>query len=450
MSKALIVDDDQAFAGAFVDFAKAHGFETKVAATLAEARDSCRDSPPDLVVLDLLLPDGNGLDLVGQLDRSSTRVVVVTGYPSVDVAVRSLRNRVDDFLSKPVLPEQVARILKDAKVEPDSQTPASSRKSASVQRHADGLGAIVGRSPAMCRMFDDIEQVATTDASVLITGETGTGKELVAETIHELSARRRGNFVAINCGALAPELIATELFGHERGSFTGANRKHRGLLERAEGGTVLLDEITEMPMALQVHLLRVLENRSYTPVGGEQEKRLDARILAACNRDPREAIAEKALRADLFYRLNVFPIRVPPLRERAGDIGLLVSYFMTKLDEQGIDRSNVSIESDALALLNSYHWPGNVRELRNAVERAAIVTDSDLAAGHFANQIESEPELPDGFVACRVGMRIDEVERRLLLATLEHCKGSKSEAAKILGVSLKTLYNRLNAYKMEH
>ena len=446
LSSLLIVDDDQAFAEAFVEFAGKHDFKATVAGTMEQARRHCLECTPDLVLLDLVLPDGNGLDLIEHIDRARTRVVVVTGYPSVDVAVLSLRSQVDDFLTKPVLPDQLARILAEARSV--REAPLGESKQQQPRRHANGLGDIIGRSPAMLRVFEEIEQVAKTDACVLITGETGTGKELVAEAIHRLSDRWTCLFVATNCGALAPELIATELFGHERGSFTGANRRHRGLLERAKGGTVLLDEITEMPLSLQVHLLRVLENRSYTPVGGENEKRLDARIIAACNRDPRQAIAENRLREDLFYRLNVFPIRVPPLRERYGDVAILVEHFLGLLDQGNDPKTEQEIESDALELLASYHWPGNVRELRNAVERAFILSDSELASNHFAFEMDAEQEPLDGALACRVGMRIDEVEKRLLLATLEYCKGNKPEAANMLGVSLKTLYNRLNAYRL--
>ena len=253
--------------------------------------------------------------------------------------------------------------------------------------------------------------------------------------------------MAVNCGALAPELIATELFGHERGSFTGASRRHSGLFERGEGGTVFLDEITEMPMALQVHLLRVLESKTFMPVGGEKEQVFDARIIAACNRDPLKAVAEGRLREDLFYRLNVFPLRIPPLRERTGDVSLLVQHFLD--DAEQSPSAPVVVSDEAMFALDAYSWPGNVRELRNAVERAQVVSGQLLDVEDFSHQVNADGGAEEGGLACRVGMRIAQVERGLILATLEHYDGNKPLAAKALGISLKTLYNRLHTYSPE-
>jgi DNA-binding NtrC family response regulator len=305
------------------------------------------------------------------------------------------------------------------------------------------FGGMVGASDAMQRAYDLIVRVAPTSSTVLIVGETGTGKELVAETIHQLSRRSAEPFVPINCGAVSPTLIESELFGHERGSFTGADRKRKGIFERAHGGTLFLDEITEMPSELQVRLLRVLETGTLTRVGGDEAITADVRVLAATNRDPGNAVKDGKLREDLHYRLNVFPIEVPPLRERHGDISLLAKHFLERLNNEA--GTTKSFTPAALERLEEHHWPGNVRELKNAIERAHIIAadriDSDsLPLRDLATAAtEASGQLP-------VGSSIADVEQQLILATMERCRGDKKRAAEILGISLKTLYNKLGSY----
>jgi len=294
-----------------------------------------------------------------------------------------------------------------------------------------------------------ILRVAPTEASVLVTGETGTGKELVAETVHALSRRARKPFVAVNCGAIAPTLIESEFFGHERGSFTGAERKHRGVFERADGGTLFLDEITEMPLELQVRLLRVLETGIVTRVGGDQVVKVDVRIVAATNRSLKEGVAEGKLREDLLYRLLVFPISLPALREREGDIALLANHFLDQLNRNAGSAKHFS--QAALAKLQQHPWPGNVRELKHIVEHAFIMARGDVVEAEavpLSEGTEVPPPAPLGerVVPMEVGTSIAEMERQLILATLEHCEGNKNRAAQTLGISLKTLYNRLNIY----
>jgi DNA-binding NtrC family response regulator len=289
-----------------------------------------------------------------------------------------------------------------------------------------------------------IEKVAPTEATVFITGESGCGKELVARTIHERSPRARGGFVAINCGAIPQNLIEAELFGHERGAFTGANRQHRGCFERAEGGTLFLDEITEMAPEMQVRLLRVLETGRFTRVGGDGEIRTNVRVLAATNRDALDAVRDGRLREDLMYRLAVFPIALPPLRERDGDTELLAEHFLQKLNvESGTSKR---FSRAALTTIRAYHWPGNVRELKNAVHRAFIMAEElvelDLA-GLACPPVEGE------CLRMPVGTSLAEMERQAIFATLDHCRGNKRRAAEMLGVSLKTLYNRLTAYQAD-
>jgi DNA-binding NtrC family response regulator len=305
---------------------------------------------------------------------------------------------------------------------------------------------MVGRSEAMQEVYDAISRVAPTDATVLVTGESGTGKELAAETIHRLSLRRERPLLPLNCGAVSPNLIESELFGHEKGSFTGADRVRKGYFEQANGGTLFLDEITEMPLELQVKLLRVLETGAVTRVGGTAAIPVDVRVVAATNRDPRQAVEEQRLRDDLFYRLNVFPIELPPLRRREGDIDTLAEYFLQQLNRE--TGSSKRWSPAALERLRSNGWKGNVRELKNVVHRAFILADDTIQA----DALPAEEELalaPGGesMIQVSVGSSIDDVERRLILATLEQNGGDKKRSAEILGISLKTLYNRLNVYE---
>jgi DNA-binding NtrC family response regulator len=306
------------------------------------------------------------------------------------------------------------------------------------------FGRLYGSSTVMQDVYRMIEKVAPTEATVFITGESGCGKELVARTIHERSPRAHGAFVAINCGAIPQNLIEAELFGHERGAFTGANRQHRGCFERAEGGTLFLDEITEMTPEMQVRLLRVLETGRFMRVGGDGEIKTNVRVLTATNRDALDAVRDGRLREDLMYRLAVFPITLPPLREREGDTELLAEHFLQNLNVEGGTSKRFS--RAALTTIRAYHWPGNVRELKNAVHRAFIMAEDlvelDLA-GLACPAVEGE------CLRVPVGTSLAEMERQAIFATLDHCRGNKRRAAEMLGVSLKTLYNRLTAYQAE-
>lgn len=300
----------------------------------------------------------------------------------------------------------------------------------------------------MQNLYIQIERVAPTSATVFITGESGTGKELAAQTVHELSPRCTHPFVAVNCGAISPQLIESELFGHEKGSFTGASREHKGYFERAGGGTLFLDEITEMPAELQVKLLRVLETRAFRRVGSGREIEIDVRVIAATNRIPEEAVAAGKLREDLLYRLQVFPLYLPPLRERVEDVELLAGEYLDELNQA--EHRRKSFSADALDLLKKYHWPGNVRELKNSIQRAFILADDLVEATGFALQSAQPCGEAGPFLLVRVGSTVAEVERRLILATLDQCQGAKEKTADILGISLKTLYNRLHEYDSGH
>lgn len=305
------------------------------------------------------------------------------------------------------------------------------------------FGLLYGSSPGMQHVYSLIERVAQTDATVLIVGESGSGKELVANTIHRMSRRAKQPFVAVNCGAIPATLIEAELFGYEKGAFTGAAKTHRGYLERASGGTLFLDEISEMPPEMQVRLLRVLETGTFCRVGGDQDIQAGARIMAATNREPATAVADNRLREDLMYRLAVFPINLPPLRARGDDVELLARQFLAELNsEAGTDKT---LSAASFTLLRSHAWPGNVRELKNCVQRAFILADQEVELKELTPVLRST--MTDGScLRFSIGTSLAAMERETIFATLEHCNGNKRRAAEVLGVSLKTLYNRLAEY----
>jgi DNA-binding NtrC family response regulator len=449
MPTALLIDDDPPSLAALSALVGGAGFEVRTAETLEKARAELAAARFEVVLCDLQLPDGSGLDLLAGIEPSDpTELVFITGHGSLDSALEAFRGGAVDYLTKPIDVHRLRRILSNVQRAADLRQQVDTLRQE--LRSLGHFGRMMGASPEMQRVYDLVLRVATTDATVLVTGETGTGKELVAETVHGLSRRAKKPFVAVNCGAIPSTLIESEFFGHERGSFTGADRRHKGVFERADGGTLFLDEITEMPVELQVRLLRVLETNEVMRIGGDQPIRVDVRIIAATNRDPKDAVAEGKLREDLLYRLLVFPIALPPLRERAGDVELLANHFLERQGRESGARKNFT--EGALDRLRRHSWPGNVRELKHVVERAVIMAAADVDEDCIPLGADTAPPLPsdgalDGNLGVAVGLSIAEVERRLILATLSHCDGNKNRAAEILGISLKTLYNRLNAYK---
>jgi DNA-binding NtrC family response regulator len=375
---------------------------------------------------------------------------MITGHSSVDSAVEALRQRATDYLTKPLDVPRLRAVL--ANVSRRRELYEEVRDLRAELRQLGRFGPMIGAASTMQTVYDAVGRVAPTNATVLIQGESGTGKELVAETLHRLSRRRKGAFIAINCSAVSPNLIESDLFGHERGSFTGADKLRRGFFERASGGTLFLDEVTEMPQELQAKLLRVLETGHLVRVGGEQEVPMDVRVIAATNRTPEEAVTAGKLRQDLLYRLSVFRITLPPLRERAGDIDILSEHFLAALNRA--ESTNKRFARATLAALRTYGWPGNVRELKNAVHSAFILADHTIEPGMLPPTVREMPVTPDAgdsgdVLDVRVGLSIAEAERRLTLATLRSCGGKKDAAAKVLGISLKTLYNRLNLYRAQ-
>jgi DNA-binding NtrC family response regulator len=437
MANVLLVDDEPDFVAAATEMLQLHGHTVESAERLESARRLLGGAAPDVLLLDLMLPDGNGLELLEELRASPVkRVVFITGHPGIKSLIKNLSGPSVSYLTKPIGSSELLRT-----VEADSQgtEPATAESSGNLH-----FGCLIGESPAMQAVYEQIEKVAGTPSPVLILGETGTGKELVAESIHRASSRP-GQFVAVNCGSLSRELAASELFGHEKGSFTGAVRRHPGFFKRADGGTLFLDELAEMPLELQPHFLRVLETGSVLPVGSEREVPVDARTVAATNRDPKKAIADKALREDLYYRLSVFPITLPPLRARVTDVPLLVDHFLSQAQTAGAQGRRFSAEDSAR--LRAYHWPGNVRELRHVVLRAAIMSDPNDSVLRLPERFDSPFNEPNGQQGLAIGRSIRDVERELIMRTLEHLNGDKRAAAETLGISLNTLYNRLNAYE---
>ena len=442
MAHALIVDDDPDVVEWLQEVARMEGFTIARAHSLREARIELGRQRPDVLLTDLRLPDGEGIELMRELEKpDATEVIVVTGHATVDSAVAALRAGASDYLVKPADLERVQAVLRHAK-----KTSALQHEIVELRdelRRLGRFGRILGSSRCMQALYDQLSRVAPTSATVLLIGESGTGKELAAQTLHELSRRRDAPFLPLNCGAVAPQLIESELFGHERGSFTGADRQHKGFFERANGGSIFLDEITEMPMELQVKLLRVLETGAITRVGGAQQIASDVRVIAATNREPEKAVGDGKLREDLYHRLNVFPIRLPPLRERGSDIEQLAQYFLDELNR--MEATHKAFSRETLARLYQHSWPGNVRELKNYVQRAYIMADDQIECDLGTPEAVTKPE--DGTtITIRVGTPLEEVERRVTMATLAYCGHVKRKAAEILGVSLKTLYNRLEAY----
>ena len=479
MGHALIVEDDEDSAKMIAALVAREGHTVMCAHSIGAARKLIAMQRPDLLLLDLHLPDGNGFDLLHDPDiANDTMLVLMTGQASLETSIKALRLGAADYLVKPINPQHLKGLLK--RLIAPSQLRAELDEVQELWRETGRFGHLIGRSHPMQRVYRQISRVAGTAVTVFIHGESGTGKELVARAVHDLSRRREQPFLAVNCGALSPHLVESEIFGHERGSFTGAERQHQGFFERAHGGTLFLDEVTEMPLELQVKLLRVLESGTFMRVGSTQVQQTDVRIIAATNRDAAEAVARGKMREDLLYRLNVFPIALPPLRERGDDIALIAASFLQDLGRQ--EGGNKRFTSGALARLASHRWPGNVRELRNVVQRAWVMASGDqideewLPPGEDPGPgagLRPEPEAAQGPALApmppdrhrngaaaaalsgagenqsvvEVGTQLAEVERRVILATFERCGRHKERTAALLGISMKTLYNRLKEYQ---
>ena len=441
MLDILIVDDDQAIVSALNEMLTKRGASVRAASSLAGAKEELSKKIPDGLLVDLVLPDGSGLDLTRFLQREATQYIIMTGHPSLNSAIEGVRNNADDYLIKPIELNRL-KIWLDGLVSNEDKESAGAANS---QNHFSGM---IGHSIALQRVQKLIEKVAPSNISVLLQGESGTGKEVAARMIHQLSPHHDKPMLSLNCGSANENLIADELFGHERGGFTGANRQHRGYFERAHGTTLFLDEITEMPIDLQAHLLRVLETGKFVRIGGDKEIKTNVRLVAATNRDPHEAIAAGKLREDLYFRLAVFPIRLPALRERREDIPDLVKYFVDVFNQtMNMDKT---IDLETILYLESLSWPGNIRQLKNSVQRAHLLADKEIQSIHFDLDEHASALFPPVNVKKdQEQISIDQVERRLILSKLEEYNGNKKQAAEALGISLKTIYNKLKKYQAE-
>ncbi|HYK90096.1 MAG TPA: sigma-54 dependent transcriptional regulator [Acidobacteriota bacterium] len=445
--RILVVEDDERVRSVLCDLLNMWGYEVEVAADGTQGWEKIVSTQPIVVLSDLRLPGLSGLELLKKSRELYPGVcfIMLSGHGTIQSAVEATRLGAFDFLEKPVDPDRLQVELKNCmdRRESERQLEIAHRK----LRDLGALGKLVGRSKKMQEIMSLITMVAPTSASVLITGESGTGKEIVARTIHELSPYRSSPFIAVNCAAIPESLIESELFGHEKGAFTGAIQARMGCFELAQSGTLLLDEIGDMPINAQAKLLRILEDSRVRRLGAKSEIPVAVRVVAATNKDPEAAVQGGQLRSDLFYRLNVIRISMPALREHMDDLEDLASAFVEDLNQK-YNRSVQSIDAGAIELLRRYSWPGNVRELRNTLERAvvtcrgAVIKSKDLSPRLRG---EAEPEERDQ-IRISPGLTVEEVERRLILATLSHANQNKTRAAALLGITVKTLHSKLKKY----
>jgi DNA-binding NtrC family response regulator len=447
--KILVVDDEPAERDGLARLVGQWGYEVETASSGEEALDLVETQHPAVVVTDLVLPEMDGLTLLQKLKETGRPpiVLLVTGHGTVETAVEAMRHGAFDYLTKPVDATRL-QVLLEKSIEQESLS-----REVNLLRHQlrqkGSFGQMVGQSRGMQEVYRWVELAGTSTAPVLVYGESGTGKELVARTIHELSNRRNKPFVAINCAAIPETLIESELFGHERGAFTGATERRLGCFELTDGGTLFLDEIAEMDPNTQAKLLRVLQEGTFRRVGGgKHEIQVDVRVVAATNQVPTEAIANGKLREDLFYRLNVFSIHLPPLRERREDIPLLARNFIEEFNRQD-NRQVRGLSSEAEKELERYHWPGNVRELRNVIQRAVVISGSGLIGIEHLPDTVLRAVAPVAPAAGGSVTPIREMERDMILRALEETGQDKRRAAQLLGISLKTLYNKLAKYGIQ-
>src|SRR5271167_119874 len=448
--KVLIVEDEENERSGLAELVSSWGYRVETAYDGADGLQKATQWSPSIVITDLKMPRMGGLELLGQLaeQAQTIAVILVTAQGTIDSAVQAMRMGAYDYITKPIDTNRLRTILSNASslLGTRAELEATRRR----LRDTGSLGRLSGASRKMQEIFRLIEMVAPSTASVLITGASGTGKELVARTIHDLSPRKDHVFVAINCAAIPETLMESEIFGHEKGAFTGALERRTGCFELAEGGTLLLDEIGEMPVGTQAKLLRVLEDRKLRRLGSKVETTVDVRVLAATNKVPDDAVERGELRRDLYYRLNVFNIHLPPLREHKEDLPDLVQALLADMDEKH-NRIVASVAESVMNAFLAYAWPGNVRELRNTLERAVIVCDTDLIEPKhlppgFGKAFVRAPVHDANSVHLGVGTTVGEAERLLILKTLEATHNNKTRAAEMLGISLKTLHNKLKEY----
>jgi len=446
--RILLADDEEAARTGLQSLLCDWGYEVAVASDGQEALEKAETFLPEVVITDLVMPKLDGIELLNELQRQvpSATVIILTGHGTIETAVTAVKEGVYDYVEKPVDVRRLRLLI------PKALKRADTLRELTVLRKklkdTWGFGGLVGKAAAMREVYQLIDLAAPTSAPVLIWGESGTGKEVAAHSIHDLSSQADGPFVAVNCAAIPETLLESEIFGHEKGAFTGALERRAGCFELAQDGTIFLDEIAEMNPSTQAKFLRILQEGTVRRLGGKTEMAVDARVVAATNKDPMKAVKDGTLREDLYYRLNVFSIAMPPLRERREDIPLLAQTFVEEFNTKYGKRVK-SVDNATLRILGEHSWPGNVRELRNTIERAIIVCDAELITpAHIPRDFAGYTRRESGEAASiSVGKTLAELEQQLILKTLEATGNNKTRAAEILAISLKTLHNKLRRYR---
>jgi len=445
--RVLVVDDEKIMLDSIARILIKEGYEVRTAFSGEEAIEKFDQESFDIVLLDIKMPGMGGIETLRRLKEMdpAITILIITGYPSIDSAVKAIKLGAYDYITKPFTPD-VLRIAMSRALERKSLLTENLhlRRQLKAKNEAD---IIVGQSEAMRKIYELVRRTAPTDSTVLITGESGTGKELIARAIHAYSLRQDKEFITVDCSALVETLLESELFGHVKGSFTGATQTKYGSFELANGGTFFFDEIGNLSLDIQAKLLRVIQEKEIKPVGSERTIKVDVRIIAATNQDLKQAIAQKTFREDLYYRLNVFPIHIPPLRERKEDIPLLVNHFLQKYNKKR-KVPITQVEPETMALLMSYDWPGNVRELENAIERALILEDGVTLLPRSFSWLKSEQTRNSSSPLPKI-CSLKELEEQHIRLILKVTKGHKGKAASLLGIDRKTLYNKLKQYGIE-
>jgi len=444
IEKILLVDDEILVCDVLAETLRQKGFEVVTADNGQKALDLFKEASFDMLITDMKMPGLTGIELLKKAKElnPSLLVVIITAYGSIENAVEAMRLGAFHYLLKPFTADAILAIIEKGK-EHVSLVAENHYLRQDSRPYLD----IIGESPAIKQVLADVERVAKTNASVFISGESGTGKEVIAHALHYQSTRSQKPFIKVNCAAIPETLIESEFFGHEKGSFTGANAKRLGRFELANGGTLLLDEITEIPLLLQAKLLRVIQEQEFERVGGTKPVVVDVRLISTSNREIKDAIAKKVLREDLYYRLNVVPIHLPPLRERREDILPLAKYFLKKVAQENHSKLK-SFTADAEKKLEQYNWPGNIRELANVIERA-VVMDASPTIGPELLQLEQTVQVVPSGTVLPIGSTLDELEKRFIIETLQAQQNNRTKTAEVLGISIRTLRNKLNAYNFE-
>ena len=457
MSRILVVDNEKSMREMLSIALGKEGYEVETARNGEVAVEMVENSSFDVVITDINMPRSNGIDVLDAVNRirPGTPVIMMTGYASPETAIETLKKGAYDYITKPFNMDDFKLVIRNASEKKELTEENTYLKSALKEKYQ--FGNIIGKNESMKKVFDYIEKVSNSNATVLVGGESGTGKELVAKALHFNSTRKNYPFISINCGAMPENLLESELFGHEKGAFTSADSTKIGLMEVANKGTFFLDEVYDAPLSIQVKLLRVLQEREMTRVGGTQPIKVDLRIIAATNRDLVEGVKQKTFREDLYYRLKVIAIDLPPLRKRKGDIPLLTQHFISKYNEQHDKEHKIlGIHPDALRCLENYEWPGNIRELENTIERAVVLeTENQIGISSLPDEIFKAPSPMDNLIPSMEGDQqvdlektLDDIEKSMLLGALSKTDGMINKAAKLLNLSFRSMRYRVKKHNI--